>query len=391
MKTRSVWRFFVCMLAAGVINPVSTPAMASGFSLGEANTDILFNESRFSFESSLAYVSPDRGYASLMGQSVTKHAYSNTFLMPNLAAAARLNDNISCAFTYAQPFGATSSYNADTESAEMRTAAAKGSPLPNYTVKMGFMTDEYGATCDVRQKVGMGRVHMLGGIFLETFDYKETDLVGTLHLHDDGKLGYRFGLAYDIPEYAMRFQVMYRSQVKHNANGIFMATPFGAAIGLPSDLYAHGIGILPQSVKVSAQTGVAPGWLIYGSVNWTNWKVLPNFNYTIDGLGTAGKTFNYKDGYTVQAGVGHEFTDKIAGTVNLTWDKGVGTGADISTDVWTLGLGGEYKTKIGTFGLGTAISYLTPGTQLVNNGASFDGHAKGDWALTVGTSYKIAF
>ncbi len=391
MKTRSVWRYVVCMLAMGAINPVSTPAMASGFSLDEANTDILFNESRFSFESSLAYVSPDRGYSTLMGQPVAKHAFTNSFLMPNFALAGRLNDTLACAATYTHPFGASTAFNSDAQKADAATAAAQGNPVPNPTIKLGFSSEEYGGTCDVRQPLGPGRIHALGGLFLETFDYKETDLLGSVHLKDDGKLGYRFGLAYDIPEYAMRFQIMYRSQIKHNGNGPFTASAAGAAIGLPSPLYAQGAGIMPQSIKVSAQSGVAPGWLVYSSVNWTNWKVLPSFDYNIAGLATLSKTFNFKDGYTVQVGVGHEFDEKISGTVNLTWDRGVSTGADINTDTWTLGLGGEYKTGIGSIGLGVGFSYLTPGTQLAAQGADYDGHAKGNWAVAVGTSYKIAF
>jgi hypothetical protein len=53
--------------------------------------------------------------------------------------------------------------------------------------------------------------------------------------------------------------------------------------------------------------------------------------------------------------VGHEFNENLSGTVNLTWDQGVGTGADITSDCWTVGLGGEFKTDLGTFGLGGAV------------------------------------
>lgn len=108
-------------------------------------------------------------------------------------------------------------------------------------------------------------------------------------------------------------------------------------------------------------------------------------------LGTARKVFNYKDGYTLQLGVGHDFTDKLSGTTNITWDQGVGTGADITTDTWSIGLGVQYKAQVGTFGLGAALSYLTAGKQRVTEGATYDADAKADWAAVAGVSYKLRF
>ena len=45
-----------------------------------------------------------------------------------------------------------------------------------------------------------------------------------------------------------------------------------ASVTLP----ATGIGNLPQSVELSARSGVAQDWLVFASVKWTDWSVLQN-------------------------------------------------------------------------------------------------------------------
>jgi long-chain fatty acid transport protein len=391
MNSKRLECIYTFLLSAAVGSVMSVSASAGGFSRGEANTDILFGDARFSTESSVVYVSPNRGYSSIMGQSVDEDAYSNSFFIPSVSFGMRFGDNLACALTYTQPFGASGTYSQAAQNAEFLTAVANGNPFPNPTSKMKFSADEYGTTCDVRVDAGPGRLHFIGGLFWETFDYREDTLIGSVHLKDDGGLGYRIGMAYDIQEYAMRVQLLYRSQVEHDGDGTYTPSAFGIANGITTNLPAIGSGTLPQSLKLSAQTGVAPGWLVYGSATWTDWSVLPGFSYDVIGLGTSSKVFNYQDGYTLQVGVGHDFTDKVSGTVNVTWDKGVGTGADITTDTWTLGLGTQYKGEFGTVGVGAALSYLTAGSQSVSAGSTYDATANADWAFAVGVSYALQF
>ncbi|MCY1667301.1 OmpP1/FadL family transporter [Rhizobium sp. SL86] len=391
MKSRTMWRSCAFLLASGVGGMTCLPAMAGGFSRGEANTDILYSDAQFSAESSVIYVSPDRSYSKLMGQSVDEGAYSDSFVIPNLTLGMRFSDNLSCAVTYTKPYGGSGTYSEAAQNAELLTAAGNGDPLPNPTSRMKVASDEYGATCDVHLNAGPGRIHILGGMFVESFVYQEDTWIGNVRLKDNGELGYRVGLAYDIPDYALRVQLMYRSQIKHKGDGTFTASDLGTSLGIPDTLPAYGSGTLPQSLKLYAQSGVAPGWLVYGSATWTDWSVLPSFNYTVTDLGTAHKVFNYTDSYTVQLGVGHEFNEKLSGTLSITWDQGVGTGADISTDSWSIGLGAQYKTTIGTIGVGAALTYLTAGSQRVTQGATYDADADADWAVAVGASYRLEF
>ncbi len=138
------------------------------------------------------------------------------------------------------------------------------------------------------------------------------------------------------------------------------------------------------------QSGIAPDWLVYGSVEWTDWSVLQTLNYTVAGSPKSDKFF-WNDGWTIQGGVGHKFNDTVSGTLNVTWDKGVGSGADIQTDTWTFGAGALINAGPGQFKLGAGVTYITGGSQSVAKGATFNATTSGSWAYALGASYNIKF
>lgn len=365
-KTTALGLIAACAFVGG--------AQAGGFSRGEADTDILYEEGEIVGRGGVLYVIPQRSFTTVDGVASSDGDYTNSYLIPTFAAKVKVLDNLSCALTFVNTFGADVDYGAD--------AQAQGS-----AIHKEFRSNEYATTCDVNFDAGKGRAHLLGGVYVQDFDYTAISSTGTLTLQDDAAFGYRFGVGYEITEYALRAQLMYRSEVEHETNeGYFdFAT-------LPFDGDASGYGTLPQSLKLSLQSGVAPGWLVYGSIKWTDWSVMEVLNYTIPAAGAQEDPFYWKDGWTFQAGVGHAFTDQLSGTVSLTYDTGVGTGADIQTDTWTTAIGAIYKPKDGIeLRVGGAVSYLKAGSQSTADNADFDATSDSDWAYSVGTSLKIAF
>lgn len=322
--------------------------------------------------------------------SKTDSPYAKDFGVGGLALGFRVNESVNCALTYAQPFGADGSYREDAQNAEYATATMSGIDA-NPTSAMSFSSKEYAATCGYGVHAGVGKLTFIGGLFYETFEYHEDTWIGSVALKDSGKVGFRLGAAYEIPEYAMRFEVLYRSAVDHNGSGPFTASELGESLGFPSGLPSHGTGTMPQSLLLSAQSGIAPDWLAYGSIKWTDWSVLPHFAYTVDGLGTSNKVFNYQDGYAVRVGIGHQITKALAASVELGWDKGVGSGADLASDTWTLGLGLQYATAAGTFAVGASVNCFTPASQSASKGATYDAKADTNWGTTVGVTYTLAF
>lgn len=380
------------ILAIALLSGLAGTAFAGGFSRGDADTDLIYEDGAFNMRFGATMVAPKRDFDTIGGVAASDDVYTNNYIIPNFGAKLKVSDRFSCVATYTQPFGASSDYGAQSQRADIIGDIAAGR-TPNAVKHADFETNEYGATCGVNMEAGSGKAWLLGGVFVQDFDYTEDKTLGTLNLRDNGSVGYRIGAAYEITEYALRAEVMYRSQIDIQADGKFTASPALAAIGIPAGTMfpATGHGSLPQSLELNVQSGIAPGWLAYGSVKWTDWSVLQTLNYDIVRLGPNTKDFFWKDGWTVQGGIAHAFTDDISGTVNVTWDRGVGTGADIMSDTWTFGAGTQIKAGPGALRLGGAVSYLTSGSQSIADGANFDATANGDWAYAIGGSYTIKF
>ncbi len=358
-------------------------ANAGGFSRGAADTDILFEQGNFNVRTSITVVSPERKIVS--GPSNVGHDYADTYVMPSLAAKFRISDNLSCAGTIAQAYGAASTYQNPKASTPL---------YPQYgKLDEDFTVMEYGATCAVGFDLSRGRLSVLGGIYVEDFDYDLQAVIPSSPLNPPNAgppavpfsaalsgtaLGWRAGLAYEIPEIALRGQLLYRSGSKIDANGSALVGPFAGD--------ASGSGKLPQSIEAKFQTGIAPGWLAYGSVKWTDWSVNKTLilSTTIPNVGSQNEYY-WRDGWTVMGGLGHSFTDKISGTAFLMWDRGVSTGHDLYGDVWTLGTGLIIKDGFGELRLGGGVSRVgsvketaytaTGGNYAVGNGWSFSGLA----------------
>ncbi|MGF0537911.1 OmpP1/FadL family transporter [Agrobacterium sp. ES01] len=382
-----------CLLATCAFTAVSN---AGGFSRGEADTDILYEDGTFVVRGGATYVAPQRGYDSIGIANGTDGDFTENFTIPSVAAKFRFSDNFSCALSYTQPFGADSEYGNQAQAADRAADLVSvdwAFPTGNAVKSAGFDSDEYAGTCAVNFAVGRGEAYVIGGIFSQSFDYTESKDFGTLNLKDDSALGYRIGAAYEIKEYALRAQLLYRSEVEQKTEGVFTPSPTLLAYvpTLPATTTASGTGKLPQSMEFSLQSGIAPDWLAFGSVKWTDWSVLQTLDYNIVGLGDLKKNFYWRDGWTITGGLGHKFNETVSGAASLTWDRGVGTGADIQTDTWTVSAGADIKAGPGTLRLGGAISYLTAGSQSVAKEADFDATANGDWAYALSASYKISF
>ena len=208
--------------------------------------------------------------------------------------------------------------------------------------------------------------------------------------------GFRIGAAYEIPEIALRAQLMYRSATGYGAEGTLTA-PAGV-LGLPNPPFppatqipvaALGIGALPQSVEFKVQSGVAPGWLVFGSAKWTDWSTLTTLDVRSAASGAllSQDKYFWKDGWTVSAGVGHAFNDKWSGAVSLTWDQSVGTGYDLSSDTWTVGSGLSYKDDMGgEFKFGGGVTFISSAAE-TQYGATNSAVDSGI-AYAIGASYK---
>lgn len=358
---------FKSAFGAGLLSLAAAGAAeAGGFSRGTAATDLLYEEGNFNMRFDVRVTVPNQKFKTNVNPALVGTNLYETYAVPSGAVKFNVTDNLRCVGTYTQNAGSDTEY-----------AAPK---FPSGKLTEEFHTDEFGATCAVRFSVGPGVVSVIGGGFVEELTYdRVTDLSVPTNLAraaaglppllpagtnaplalDGQEYGWRAGLAYEITQYRLRAEILYRSGTDYGATGTL--TVPGALVGAPVAavaLPATGTGSLPQSVELNVRSGIVEGWLAFGSVKWTDWSVLQSLTVASP-LATVVDTYQWRDGWTVTGGVVHSFNDVFAGQASLTWDRGVTTGWDLRGEVWTLAVGGRVRAPVGgEFRFGAGFSYL---------------------------------
>ena len=244
-------------------------------------------------------------------------------------------------------------------------------------LQQDFSTDDWGLTCAGTVNAGeKGKLHFIGGVSYQKAEYKLVRAAGPLgqsitEVEDNG-VGWRAGLAYEIPEYALRASLIYNSQINYNMTGTLGVT------ALPGNVPVFGSISLPQSVELRAQSGVAPGWLAFGWIRWTDWSVTDNMPICAVGtpvctqaLAVSGLTLLFRDTWTVTGGAAHQFSDTFTLAGTITFDQGASQGFTSQTDTWLFGLSGvvtpnenvilRFGGRVGVLTSGALSTSVLPG------------------------------
>lgn len=384
-------------LTGGALLATVLAAEAGGFSRGTADTDILFEPGDFSARAGVTVVVPSRKFTRNANPALVGVNPFKSFAVPSAAVKYQIVPGASCAGTYTHAFGAAGDWS-----------AGGGTATGKLTEE--FIVHEFGLTCGLNFDVGPGKLWLIGGGFVEHFDYERSGVLRGLTgagaalngLPTDLDLtgndtGYRVGVAYEMPEIALRGQVLYRSGTSYGADGTLTAPAAAVGAGMlptPASVPAIGIGELPQSVEFKLQSGIAPGWLAFGSVKWTDWSTMTTLDVVRPGGDLVSRNeYYWRDGWTVTGGVGHAFTDTISGSVSLTWDRGVSTGYDLMGDTYTLAVGGSFKDQWGgELRGGVGLSYLSSSVETRYPTMAYPaGNAAIDsgWGFSFGGSYRL--
>ncbi|KQV83615.1 OmpP1/FadL family transporter [Rhizobium sp. Root1220] len=420
------------VLSLVLVSTLAQPSFAGGLERGGYNIDLLFDQSRFSSQAAVIYVMPQRelknakdtdpsdglGSNGLGGGTTTADDTEN-YAVPYAGIKGGFED-VDCLVDYSEPFGAHTN------------------PGPNWVgaqnnIETKINSHNYAGTCSYKFDVGPGQFRVIGGGFYQEIDGSKERLVlapaimtmlapslagssytgvGRLNLQDNA-WGWRAGIAYEIPEYAMRASLVYNSRVKYDdLTGTVDLTqvPVGAGAfsGRVTDVY--GSAEAPDSLELKLQSGIAPDWLAFGSVKWMNWSVLQSIPLCPTATkGLVACTPNspakltsldllYRDGWTVTGGVGHKFNEQWTGAVSLTWDRGTSHGYGAQTDTWTLGTGAAYNPRENVeWRVAGAIGVLTSGSSgaITQDGVTFGDDVSysfgNDLVAAISTSIKVSF
>ena len=353
----------LALAAAVCLGP--TAVWAGGYDTGERDWDFLFQQDNIATEGVVRYIDPQRVLTITGGDfgPAGDVDEAEAFTIQRYSLAVRLADQARCLASYREPWGGHANYGSSW------TYAASA-------VEQHFSSDDYGLTCAISAPLGMGDLYVLGGVSYQEIDYELTQLITvpdldfnqfptSTNVRDDG-VGWRAGIAYEIPEYALRASLIYNSEIKYDMTGTVI-NPL---------IYTgpvYGSIAMPQSVELKLQSGVAPGWLAFGSLRWTDWSVADNMplcpasvancvQSADPSVQVSGLTLLWDDSWTATVGAAHKFSDLFSLVGSLTWDQGATQGFTSQTDTWVNGLTAILTpNKFAEIRLGGTVGVLTGG------------------------------
>ncbi len=374
-------------------------ATAGGYDTGERDWDALFITSEtIAVETQVRHIMPDRVLSNVTSvapvSTITTAPEAEAFTIFRATATGRAGDYLRCMTSFRQPWEGHANYG----SAWIAAAAV---------IEQHFSSQDYGLTCAGTHQIEIGQLSVLGGVSYQQARFELTQAVPntmvappfpvigqTLTDVDDWSWAWRVGLAYEIPEYALRASLIYNSQVDYNMSGTVTSPIYGGTVSTSGSIS------MPRSIELKAQSGVAPGWLAFGSLRWTDWSVADAMILTSPGLGqVSGLELQWQDSWTVTAGAVHQINEQLALTGSLTWDQGATNGFTPQTDTWVGALNAVFDPNDhaqlvvgGSAGLMTSGSYST--ATLTNGNPNPLGYSATfgtDWVLALNASVKISF
>ncbi|AVH49198.1 MULTISPECIES: OmpP1/FadL family transporter [Acinetobacter] len=363
------------------------------------------------FEAGISVLDPDvsgTSSAALGGQATGDMA--SDYYFPHAALKLQVTDQFSFGVIYDQPFGAEAEYTA--QSLAFNPTGNDGTraevTTENLTFLFGFQpTENWNIYAGPVYQTAKGDVALRGGAYgpFGALSYNA-------NMKEDSELGWIAGLAYQIPEIALKASLTYRSEIEHELQAAENVThPLAgelsgvAMVGAmnPAALAQYQPGktavTTPQSVNLDLQSGIMADTVGFLNVRWVNWdgfSIRPNdFGYVVDLLVPGANLVEYnKDQWSATAGVGRKLNDKWAGNVSVGWDSGAGnpvTTLGPTEGYWNVGLGVQYSPAPNYFIAG-GVKYFWLGDATATTAASPNvGEFKDNNAIAYGLKMGYRF
>jgi len=342
---------------------------AGGIDRSTLPFSVLFEEGRV-VQLGFSNVTPS--VSGLAGGVLSTGDMAQNYTSLSFAYKADLNDKLSYAIILNQPYGADAFYTdvyTGLEAhwtSEQLTALLKYQPTNRISV--------YGGLKYVRSSADISiPPSLLGpaGTYNATAD-------------TDGQVGYVVGAAYEIPDIALRVGLSFESEITHTFDTAesFSGLNGGATVNGTTDI------ILPQTITLDFQTGVAKDTLVFGSVRWSEWSkwhVRPDYYNAVVNDEITG--FD-DDVVTYELGVGRKINDNLSVFARIGYEKSEGDVASrlAPTDgSRSIGIGGTYTKD--NMKLTGGIEYVDLGDAVDGSGVVFSDNK----AIGVGVQVQFSF
>ncbi|MNY88968.1 Outer membrane protein transport protein (OMPP1/FadL/TodX) [compost metagenome] len=333
------------------------------------------------FEAGISILDPEVKGKDISGNKTGDMA--SDYYFPHAALKIQATDHFSVGLIYDQPFGADAEYSGNNTFVENRPVPFQGGT--SVTVDTQNLNLIFGYQPNENWNLYAGAVYQTvdGTVLLRGTTYSVFNGYD-FRTGEDESVGWLAGVAYQIPEIALKASVTYRSEIEHKmtADENFGAAGFitGPASALNPVMTALNASsgetklTTPQSVNIDFQTGIMANTVAFANLRWVDWsnfKVQPyNFAKLSQVLGQSGLVANKPNGFNLidykedqisaTVGVGRKFNERWGGNVSVGWDSGAGnpvTTLGPTEGFWSVGTGVRFSPAENYF-IGAGVKYF---------------------------------
>ncbi|MEM8692842.1 MAG: outer membrane protein transport protein [Pseudomonadota bacterium] len=290
------------LIAAAGLGLSATVVQAGGIERTNQSVGVLFEEGRH-LEFSIGYANPDvSGVGTAAVGGGASGNLTEDFFQLGAAFKSDINSKLSYAIIVDQPYGADVAYPlvpyfAAGSTAEFNSVALTG--LLRYKTNENFS--------------------VYGGLRLQAIDANANiPFVPGYTVDGDREwgVGAVVGVAYEIPDIALRVSLTYNSEIAYDVATTETITGAPGLIGSTTEVET------PQSVHLEFQSGVAENTLVFGGIRWVDWS-----DFDITPLAFAGATggplIAYENDYvTYTLGVAYRFNETWAMAGSISYEEG---------------------------------------------------------------------
>lgn len=345
------------------------------------------------FEAGITFLSAD-----VSGKDTSQNNtgdMANHYYSPSAALKIQATEQFSIGLLYDHPYGADAEYHGQNNFVENRPVPFQGNT--SVTVRTENLNLIFGYQPTQNWNLYAGAVYQTldANVLLRGTSYSAYNGYD-FKTGKDEAVGWLAGVAYQIPEIALKASLTYRAKIKHQMNAYEKHNAAGMIPSSP-DLNASLIQInnaqgvteitTPQSINLDLQTGIMKNTVAFANIRWVNWKDFAIRPYKFGEaslLSDIVKGTGKKDGfdlvaytddqYSVTAGIGRKLNEQWAGNVSVGWDSGAGnpvTTLGPTEGYWNVGLGVQYSPAPNYFIAG-GVKYFWLGDAKAQSGSQFE-------------------
>lgn len=283
------------------LSAFATHSYAGGFDNSDFNFDAIYNNDNT--------LNIEYGHSNVPMQATVEKGIGSSNLVksgkivkdmqrPVAALTYHFNDQVPCAAKYEQPYAANVAYDDDTLTYVGTDPETGGDTTFTAPIATEYEAESITVACGYRFDLSTGNIlafagpkyQSVKGLLSEDLSASDevtgTDDNSMIRFDGGHELGYIAGIAYSIPEYAMRASLLYHSQIDYDLKGSntthlpleLGGTPFRTSMASET--------ITPQTIELALQSGISSNTLVALRLRWSEYsklkKLVTKADYSVE-------------------------------------------------------------------------------------------------------------